>query len=252
MMECLENGSLYKFAKKRMELDEHDLPNRMLWRLLLCLIRACIGFAYPPRGLQPGRNLEEIPTANIERAYPADLVHGDMHSNNILFAEYEPESFPEHSLVPTLKTIDLERCGQPHPASRRAGRWVGIEANFLSVAFAMRAIITLRSRTTARPVFITGREEPINSWCEFPEDAYPALDRDLANLLTEMGTDDGYDGVTLDDAFRRAQEGVARGADYYENRVGGEFETDEHIIALCKRLILEPNEHEDSDSEDEY
>ncbi|KAI1443566.1 hypothetical protein F5Y02DRAFT_392817 [Annulohypoxylon stygium] len=67
--------------------------------------------AYPPQLTGPGEVLEDFTHGDLS-AVPSNFAHNDMHSNNVLFGEFEPQE-PEHAVTPVLKVIDLERFGVP-------------------------------------------------------------------------------------------------------------------------------------------
>ncbi|KAI0412627.1 kinase-like domain-containing protein [Xylaria grammica] len=106
--EYLENGTLSSL-KRRLGggYPRRKLPNRVLWAIFLCLVRGCVGLAYPPgsRTKLP-RNprdqlLETIPDGNRP---PRELYHGDLHEANIMIGDFEPR---EHRNFPVLKFIDF-------------------------------------------------------------------------------------------------------------------------------------------------
>ncbi|KAK6076690.1 hypothetical protein SCUP234_07085 [Seiridium cupressi] len=80
-IEYLENGTLDMLIKRLQDRGMH-LPNRVLWSFFLCMVRACVALAYPPKGA-PGEDtqLENIPTDGRQ---PIELTHGDLHSANIM------------------------------------------------------------------------------------------------------------------------------------------------------------------------
>ncbi|KAI0506521.1 hypothetical protein F5B22DRAFT_650634 [Xylaria bambusicola] len=81
--------------------NRETVSSRILWRIFLCLIRACVAMNYPPNepsGADP--TLEELGNTPS-----SGLVHADMHPGNILFGT--TGDFPEHSIVPPVKLIDF-------------------------------------------------------------------------------------------------------------------------------------------------
>ncbi|KAK8054905.1 hypothetical protein PG993_000132 [Apiospora rasikravindrae] len=77
-LEYLEHGTLLQFVDACIEVQLYQIPNRMAWRFFLCLIRACIGMAYPPTMRLGGNIWESIPP----NTQPELHIHGDMHSGN--------------------------------------------------------------------------------------------------------------------------------------------------------------------------
>ncbi|KAF3016831.1 hypothetical protein E8E14_011012 [Neopestalotiopsis sp. 37M] len=96
--EYLPNGTLDRLIT-RLESRSNYVPNRLLWRVFLCLIKASIALAYPhqSRGNRP----EEWPSGT---ALTLPIVHGDIHAKNVAFGELDAG---EHNLVPIAKLIDF-------------------------------------------------------------------------------------------------------------------------------------------------
>ncbi|CAJ2513037.1 Uu.00g011560.m01.CDS01, partial [Anthostomella pinea] len=115
-MEFLENGTLKQF-QQRFTISGRTLPdgtretpvmpNRLLWSIFLCLIRACVGMAWPPLG----------PVLQLEfprEEEPLRLAHSDMHHDNLMFGPLEPQ-FDEHARVPVMKLIDFGEAKERPP-----------------------------------------------------------------------------------------------------------------------------------------
>ncbi|KAI1205885.1 uncharacterized protein F4807DRAFT_464346 [Annulohypoxylon truncatum] len=96
ILEYVENGTLELFIQR---IGGAILPNRFLWRLFLCMVRACVAMAYPPA---QGRKEETVASAQ-----PSALVHWDMHNRNFMFGAILG-NYQEHLLVPILKLIDFD------------------------------------------------------------------------------------------------------------------------------------------------
>ncbi|KAK8023919.1 hypothetical protein PG993_011985 [Apiospora rasikravindrae] len=100
--EYVENGTFENFFDKTCESPE-PVPNRILWSILLCGIRACIGMMWPIRA--PHKAPTEIEIIDPSRP-PLMLQHSDIHMNNVIFGELQHGS-EEHDLVPAYKLIDF-------------------------------------------------------------------------------------------------------------------------------------------------
>ncbi|KAI1090326.1 hypothetical protein F5B19DRAFT_494488 [Rostrohypoxylon terebratum] len=104
-MEYIPFGTLEQFYK-RVWKDNQVLPNRVLWSIFLCVIRSCIGMAYPPKG----------PDIELERVRPDEemsgICHYDMLDGNFMFGDIAggPEWVQEHDKFPPLKIIDFGRA----------------------------------------------------------------------------------------------------------------------------------------------
>ncbi|KAI0154296.1 hypothetical protein GGR57DRAFT_466588 [Xylariaceae sp. FL1272] len=102
--EYLPNGTLARLIETLQAQNAAPTPNRVLWALYSCVVRACIGMAYPLSHTpsQPPQ-LETIPEG-IEELDP--IVHADAHVQNVMFGDINP-GFPEHGLIPVRKLIDF-------------------------------------------------------------------------------------------------------------------------------------------------
>ncbi|KAI1090986.1 hypothetical protein F5B19DRAFT_460433 [Rostrohypoxylon terebratum] len=100
-LEWLPNGTVDTFIKKANLHGVRRLPNRLLWKLLLCLIRACCALAWPR-----GRRNDVLETELPINGVPAGpLSHEDMHLNNAIFGDFDIGN--EHGISPVLKLIDF-------------------------------------------------------------------------------------------------------------------------------------------------
>ncbi|KAI1661824.1 hypothetical protein F4813DRAFT_174256 [Daldinia decipiens] len=112
--EYLENGNLDRLLH-RISYHQVPIPNRVLWSIALCMLRACIGMAYGRpsredlvagiRGEIPEPRLETIPPGD---AGPRGLVHGRIESKNLIFGT--PDNFREHSFVAPLKLAGFSQA----------------------------------------------------------------------------------------------------------------------------------------------
>ncbi|KAI1343600.1 hypothetical protein F5Y15DRAFT_412381 [Xylariaceae sp. FL0016] len=132
LLEYISHGTLSLFLQSVRNAGEPHLPNRMLWYIFLCLLRACAGMAFPrdPFSHTGIRNLgakrtEVIPKTIAELDLEAfDIVHRDMHLDNFMFGDLQNGS-REHYLVPILKMIDFgEANGTPNPSGPRSEEWM--------------------------------------------------------------------------------------------------------------------------------
>ncbi|KAH6617373.1 hypothetical protein F5144DRAFT_624109 [Chaetomium tenue] len=108
LLEYFPRGSLYKAICTAVSKDV-EFPNRVLWQMFHCLIKACIAMAYPPKSYGYTYKGQQPPFS--ERA-PDDrykekerFIHWDIDPQNILVGGNEPGS--DHPLVPALKLADF-------------------------------------------------------------------------------------------------------------------------------------------------
>ncbi|KAI0430916.1 kinase-like domain-containing protein [Xylaria sp. FL1042] len=133
LLEFVENGDLDRLLD-RLNQENKDIPNRVLWGFWLCLTRACLAMQFPPRKFHPGRH-EEHPILQPDGQPDFDLtgtgkrigdelfeqepaprrrwaakryVHFDIDPRNILIGSFDPGARDgEHALVPKLKLADF-------------------------------------------------------------------------------------------------------------------------------------------------
>ncbi|KAI1736474.1 hypothetical protein F4680DRAFT_469100 [Xylaria scruposa] len=116
IIEYLENGTLDALLQRRRAAGLGRLPNRVLWAIFLCLVRACVAMAHPsppiPNLQTPKVKTRETLPENDGAQTPDHLVHGDMNLGNLMFGDLNPSKAfdppnTEHNLVPALKLIDF-------------------------------------------------------------------------------------------------------------------------------------------------
>ncbi|KAI1649340.1 kinase-like domain-containing protein [Daldinia loculata] len=237
-MEWLPGGSMADFiVKARKKVDR--LPNRLLWRFFLCLIRACIAMADPPNRsdgkVERERVLGELPEEGVS--------HSDLHNGNVVLGE-PPEDF-EHTITPILKVIDFGN----------AGEWAWIEftgttthSNLWDVGKLMVSLITLDERPyivnvglgevtlPERGIILTTDAEKILP-LEEPGAPYPLLDPLLGRLICWCLATEPSDRPSLWDIGN--QVGFAVGsklAAAYPNRPE---EDNDYISQLWRRIVFE-------------
>ncbi|KAF2971817.1 hypothetical protein GQX73_g1711 [Xylaria multiplex] len=102
-LEYIEGGDLLHFIYLKLRPKEERPPNRVLWSLFFCFVRATIGMAYPigaPIGTPA--ILETIP----DDGRPArHMVHGDLALRNVMIGP--GDDLDEHYAGQTLKLIDF-------------------------------------------------------------------------------------------------------------------------------------------------
>ncbi|OTB07671.1 hypothetical protein M426DRAFT_242319 [Hypoxylon sp. CI-4A] len=164
------------------ELGIRTLPNRMMWLLFLCLIRACIAIAWPHKN-----SPDENETAALAFAWPTGLAHNDIHGDNLMFGSFMDA--PEHVLTPVLKLLDFGLA----KAYRTEWGPTGEQANIEDIGIMMASIIQLRthSKYTGEEVdvdlssigcyaSILSPASGILGDYEYGDpDPYPSIDRDL-------------------------------------------------------------------------
>ncbi|KAH9909293.1 kinase-like domain-containing protein [Xylariomycetidae sp. FL2044] len=103
VMEYIGHGTLQDFLS-RFSASGRPIPNRILWNIFLCLVRASIAMTYPPHGsLNDGIERERIPDGGKP---DRSIIHSDMHLLNILLGTFQPLD-AEHKFGPLVRLIDF-------------------------------------------------------------------------------------------------------------------------------------------------
>ncbi|KAI1100454.1 kinase-like domain-containing protein [Jackrogersella minutella] len=238
LLEHLENGSLSDFISRK-QLWGHELPNRMLFKMFMCLVRACMAMAWPPRAPRGRRVMREgIPDDPEERQNKEQLTHRDMHTGNILLGELDIAHW-EHITTPILKLIDFERAViVEDPAVANPG----VSRNILGIGKVMREIVTGNRYAYIREttIRVNGFPEEIRSFAHLPEDRYPNLDDELRTLIVQCCAADLDQRPTLEELYVRVRECiVARPSRVYPRYPLGQYETDRAIRRIARRLIFD-------------
>ncbi|RYP90730.1 hypothetical protein DL770_003125 [Monosporascus sp. CRB-9-2] len=140
--EYVSNGTLGDMMKRVEESDRDTaVPNRILWFIFLCLARSITALAYPLGNFGVGFNEDdpiedEFIPAGTE---PINLVHGDLHLNNVVIGELDPRH-NKHWLCPVIKLIDFGAAKQLTLTHPRLGNKTGIAENIFSVGLVMREL----------------------------------------------------------------------------------------------------------------
>ncbi|CAJ2513951.1 Uu.00g020700.m01.CDS01 [Anthostomella pinea] len=134
--EWVDNGLLFDFIERVGDWDQ-PLPNRILWRLFLCLCRMVVAMAWPPAGNEA--TIETIPQAGANGIRPAmsRLVHGDLNIRNIMINGMEPM---EHDMVPILKLIDFGDS-RDLPANATQSPDIAVKTNIGYIGRVMLALV---------------------------------------------------------------------------------------------------------------
>ncbi|KAI1479981.1 kinase-like domain-containing protein [Daldinia eschscholtzii] len=224
VIEYLENGDLARLYKRLVGRD-HLLPNRVIWSFFLCLIRACVGLAYPPNGSEDDPNqLETIPKDGTQ---PSRIEHADLSAANIMIGT-AGGGFQEHDVIPPLKFIDFGRT--------REG-FKGIPDNIRGI---LRIMVNLIARKEVRiSAWITeyqGFETRATEFLHHGNGAnYPTLDDEIRDFLARCLAWEEADRMSLQDMLRIAENAVrTKTAAAYPDGTG---ETDEAIRDLVQQFI---------------
>ncbi|KAI1205129.1 uncharacterized protein F4807DRAFT_444127 [Annulohypoxylon truncatum] len=180
-LEWLPNGTIGTFVARAKLHGLQRLPNRLLWRFFLCMIRSCCGLAWP-RNRQDNLVEIELPIEGVE---PGGLAHNDLHSENVLLGDF---GYGEHNISPILKIIDFGLTSEYEPGEREAAK----NTNLFELGMLMIMLITLEYhfRMEMDPVWMTHDNEDIETYAasilpredDMPR-PFPWLDPWLATII---------------------------------------------------------------------
>ncbi|KAI1777214.1 kinase-like domain-containing protein [Hypoxylon cercidicola] len=201
MTDWIGNGTVKDLIAKRSDWRQ-PLPNRVLWRLFLCLCRMLIAMAWPSNG-PPGapREVELLssPDPNGNRPTKSGLVHGDLNIQNILVGNLDQR---EHSLVNTLMLIDFGNARTLDVDQAEEA----VKSNMANMGEIMFQLIgggfIRKSQSSNMKVTVGGQDKIIRSWArdldglsptyEVPadtmalhRDSMENLDPDLKSLVVQ-------------------------------------------------------------------
>ncbi|KAK8069032.1 hypothetical protein PG994_005648 [Apiospora phragmitis] len=246
MMEYLENGDLAQLYYMTIKYGL-VVPNRVLWSVLLCLVRAFIAMAYPRKADENAEPcLEEIPG---EGTQPLNLDHGDLHMGNVMIGDIASPSGDEHELVPILKLIDFGQAIESQD---------GMRENLFKISKIMINLITRRViqvndktasdykgyRAHATEILPPPPEDP------YREYKYTSLDPRLRDLIARCLAQEPGERPGLAEMLRVAQAAAAAAAgetpaaaaavsSLPADRDGDVNETDDAIHAFLKKALYD-------------
>ncbi|KAI1330882.1 kinase-like domain-containing protein [Xylariaceae sp. FL0255] len=116
-LEYLEYGDVDDLKNRLYTSEENpNMPNRVLWSIFLCLIRAVIGMAYPIGQPIGGAQITETIPADGNLSTESKLTHNDIFPRNVMFAA--GDGIQEHYIEAMAKLIDFgvanDGEGSPH------------------------------------------------------------------------------------------------------------------------------------------
>ncbi|KAI8623297.1 kinase-like domain-containing protein [Xylariaceae sp. FL1651] len=202
LQEYVENGTLTDL-QERMKVKDIHLPNRVLWRFYLCLVRACVGLAYPPH--RPEGSTPVLETIPTDGTPPGDLLHGDIAGRNIMIGDGFQELF-EHWLTPELKMIDFGN------ARESENRGEGPRENIYRVSIELLRLINRGPVQTRAPRYVSvfnGIETAAT--CILPVNGvptFPKLCPVLRDLLVEALSTNKANRPTLQQMLQRTEQAV--------------------------------------------
>ncbi|KAI1767527.1 hypothetical protein GGR53DRAFT_97566 [Hypoxylon sp. FL1150] len=226
VLEYMEHGNIEKIYSRCMQTDTM-VPNRVLWALFLCLIRACIALAYPIGAEENAQTrLETIPT---DGTGPSKIEHADLHGENIMIGEVD--GFVEHQIVPPFKFIDFGRTRDVYGTNIPDNVW---KISRMMIEMATHSDVRISRNITQYNGYETRATEilPHGNGAK-----YPNLDPDLCDFLARCLADKPQDRPDLQVMLDTAETAVRiKTAAAYP---GNPSETDEAIAQFLQTFIYD-------------
>ncbi|KAI0389030.1 hypothetical protein F5Y17DRAFT_450521 [Xylariaceae sp. FL0594] len=208
LLEYMENGDLLTMWERIWRAGV-PIPNRLLWKIYLCMIRAVIGMAYPPGG-PPGAptKIEQLPQDNKE---PGRFTHNDIALRNVMIGgRWLNDS--EHKVIPIFKVIDYGMSSYSRTPEE------AIHRNLAAVARTMIWMLggpdagNLIGQLTQTDDYHTIANGLVN-----PDD-WPNLDNDLRELLMESLALEDFMRPGLREAYNRVLRGASKPPEVFAGR----------------------------------
>ncbi|TGJ85771.1 hypothetical protein E0Z10_g2974 [Xylaria hypoxylon] len=195
-LEYLDGGDLLHFIRE--SIGERP-PNRVLWSLFLCLVRACIGMAYPiERPIGAPLILETIPNDGRREL---DLVHSDIAPRNVMIGP--EDGLEEHGTGQSLKLIDFgaafEFGGATGGSANNIENIAEIMANVLDFLPMEKQVITWEGYETRAGVILP----------KYGFDPCPMIDMELRTLIARCMSVNPSRRPTLEEALEQATNAVS-------------------------------------------
>ncbi|KAI8952273.1 kinase-like protein [Xylaria longipes] len=226
-LEYLDKGDLVRL-KENMDVAQEILPNRVLWSLFLCLIRACIGMAYPlgrPEGTPSV--LETIPADGTR---PGAICHNDIAARNVMIAS--GDGLDEHGINHLFKLIDFGSAQVYGPPR-------GPPENLFDCAKVMFYLMS----TDQIPLFPTVfKGEITRAGSILPDednpndDPYSQIDLDLRDLVARCMYADSSKRPTLQQALDEALAALNKDLEDFPDAYE---ETDDNIRGVFQDYIFD-------------
>ncbi|KAK7957256.1 kinase-like domain-containing protein [Apiospora aurea] len=267
VLDYLENGTFQDFLERVVKAKARP-PNRVLWSILLCFIRACVGLTWPSRGVQGQR--ERLEETSAVRGPTAAIAHNDLHMKNgkssplplrqrpyvsIMFGSLQPD-VEEHSLVPLCKIIDFgaAQSTELYPTAGVAPSiWQGHPSNTESLARYFSLLVPLGQQMLLRLIVGTTILPPKTTavmsngvetnaaplWARGEYQRYPWLDERLRVIVGSLMTPDYRYRPTLESLLRGTTQVLSGLSSRSFPQAMQQNETTRAVRAFVQRFLLD-------------
>ncbi|KAI1774329.1 kinase-like domain-containing protein [Hypoxylon cercidicola] len=233
ILEWIPNGMLFDFITKARVKGLTRIPNRLLWRFFLCLVRAACGMAWP-RNRHDGIAETEFPMQGVE---PSGYSHNDLHSGNVVLGDFLADG--DHVITPILKLIDFGLAGSDFPIKDSTLNNLGETGLLMCQLITLNVELELdndhieidnlgkKFYTRAAPILPSGNGKPR---------PFPWLDDRLAFLIALCMPAQESEPPTLQELTSHLQYAIReRDAAFY----GDPIESDAAVHEYCRRVMFD-------------
>ncbi|ETS86340.1 hypothetical protein PFICI_00168 [Pestalotiopsis fici W106-1] len=149
--------------------------------------------------------------------------------------QYDTPEFPEHSLLPPMKLIDL---GEAYEAGTRAASENIHKVSLRILSLIARRQIRPREKSTYKDYETLATEILPHGNGKI----YPNLDNELRDLVAQCVSTDSKKRPTLEELLTATQDGANKGTDAYKPHDARE--SDSAIHELMKKILYDANPEE--------
>ncbi|KAI1073623.1 hypothetical protein F5B20DRAFT_587109 [Whalleya microplaca] len=225
MTEFLPNLTIAEFKDKAQEQRYWPVPNRILWFIFRCLVRAVIAMANPPdRPYGQDTEAPKLETVPVREPTTDDyqVYHGDIQNeNNMIFGELD---IGEHRLVPMLKVIDFG-WAVDDVNNMPVGKGTITQENIYDIAQVMRSLYGHFDSS-----FDGDR----------PRAAFPNLDMDLYNLVARCSNEDPKKRPQISELLQAVQNAIRlkRRPEHFLGKPRASWESNARIAEYVREVLL--------------
>ncbi|KAI0970459.1 kinase-like domain-containing protein [Xylaria arbuscula] len=228
ILDYLDNGPLLDFVARQRHF-KIQLPNRLLWSLMHCMVRFCVGMTQRKAAPYDAPLQLEVPTEEYDED-SWTVTHNDIAARNIMIGDYEPD-VPEHRIAPKLVLIDFGMAD--HRASARQSELYNLQQVMHEMMWLILPRVDMK---TAREC----EGSRTHAWELYPRNGRnraPNLDPQLRALLRDGMYEEFQERPSLREMFARTSIGAGKPATAYGAREPDE--TDQAIRQVVQQLLYD-------------
>ncbi|KAI1746027.1 kinase-like protein [Xylaria scruposa] len=224
-LEYLDQGDLVTL---KIDIDnfQQRMPNRVLWSLFTCLIRACIGMAYPLEG--PEGTPSVLETVRTDGTGLRGIVHQDLAARNIVLGS--EDGIEEHGIGYLFKLIDFGNTREYDlPRGPRDNLY-----DCAKLIYQLMDYEPIQNYPAVWKDHLTRAGNIVPMEADYSDDPFPRVDFDLRDLVARCLYVDAAQRPTLQEALDAGLAAVVRDPETFPDP---DDETDEAIRDFFQRFI---------------